>query len=79
MKKLLLLAIAAFFTLNVHAHGEQWLGVEILAKDIKWSPVQISIWPVHLCNPMTEIYGVLLSPGIFGFADKVYGYIQDAM
>ena len=73
MKKLLLLVALSFFTLNVHAHGGQWLGFAVLAKDVKWSPVQISLWPVHLCNPRTEIYGILLSPGIFGFADKVYG------
>ena len=73
MKKLLLLVALSFFTLNVHAHGEQWLGFTVLAKDVKWSPVQISLWPVHLCNPRATIYGVLLSPGIFGFADKVYG------
>ena len=73
MKKFLLLAFLSFFALNVHAHGEQWLGFGVLAKKAKWSPVQFSIWPVHLCNPRAEIYGVLLSPGIFGFADKVYG------
>ena len=73
MKKLLLLVALSFFTLNVHAHGEQWLGFTVLAKDVKWSPVQISLWPVHLCNPRATIYGILLSPGIFGFADKVYG------
>ena len=73
MKKLLLLVTLSFFTLNVHAHGGQWLGFTVLAKDVKWSPVQISLWPVHLCNPRTDIYGILLSPGIFGFADKVYG------
>ncbi len=73
MKKLLLLVALSFFTLNVHAHGEQWLGFAVLAKDVKWSPVQISLWPVHLCNPRAGIYGILLSPGIFGFADKVYG------
>ncbi len=73
MKKLLLLVALSFFTLNVHAHGGQLLGFTVLAKDVKWSPVQISLWPVHLCNPRTEIYGILLSPGIFGFADKVYG------
>ena len=71
--KFLLLAILSFFPLNVHAHGEQLFGIGVLVKNVEWSPVQISIWPVHLCNPRSEIYGVLLSPGIFGFAQKVYG------
>ena len=43
MKKLLLLVALSFFTLNVHTHGEQWLGFTVLAKDVKWSPVQISL------------------------------------
>ena len=73
LKKLFLLILLSLLSLNVFAHGEQWLGFAVLAKDVKWSPVQISLWPVHLCNPRATIYGILLSPGIFGFADKVYG------
>ena len=78
MLKKLLLILLPLLSLNVFAHGNEWIGSAII-KDAKWSPVQISLWPVHLCNPRAEIYGILLSPGIFGFADKVYGYIQDAM
>ena len=72
MLKKLLLILLPLLSLNVFAHGNEWIGSAII-KDAKWSPVQISLWPVHLCNPRATIYGILLSPGIFGFADKVYG------
>ena len=59
-------------SLNVFAHGNEWIGSAII-KDAKWSPVQISFWPLHLCGGETTIYGLNFSPGLFGFSRKVYG------
>ena len=71
-KKLLLMAVLTLFTCNLFAHGEQWLGVPLF-KEVKWTPVQISFWPVHLCPPGAEVYGLAVSPGLFSFCEKVYG------
>ena len=72
LKKILLLAVLMSFSLNLYAHGTEWIGNAII-KDAKWSPVQISFWPVHLCGLRTTICGINLSPGLFGFSWKVYG------
>ena len=72
LKKILLLAVLMSFSLNLYAHGEEWLGHAII-EDAKWSPVQISFWPVHLCGIRTTICGINLSPGLVGFSWKVYG------
>ena len=72
LKKILLLAVLMSFSLNLYAHGNEWIGNAII-KDAKWSPVQISFWPVHLCGNRTTICGINLSPGLVGFSWKVYG------
>ena len=72
LKKLFLLILLPLLSLNVFAHGNEWIGSAII-KDAKWSPVQISFWPVHLCGLRTTICGINLSPGLVGFSWKVYG------
>ena len=72
MKKFLLLTLLTLFSLNVYAHGTEWIGAAIF-KDAKWTPVQISLWPGHLCSPMAKVYGLAVSPGLFSFCKKVYG------
>ena len=72
MKKFLLLTLLTLFSLNVHAHGTEWIGAAIF-KDAKWTPVQISLWPGHLCSPMAKVYGLAVSPGLFSFCDELYG------
>ena len=72
LKKLFLLILLPLLSLNVFAHGNEWIGSAII-KDAKWSPVQISFWPLHLCGGETTIYGLNFSPGLFGFSRKVYG------
>ena len=73
MKKFLISTFFVLFSLNLFAHGNEWIAAAVLLKDAKWSPVQISVWPVHLCSPGTDVYGLAVSPGLFGFANKVYG------
>ena len=72
LKKLFLLILLPLLSLNVFAHGNEWIGSAII-KDAKWSPVQISFWPLHLCGGETTIYGLNFSPGLVGFSRKVYG------
>lgn len=72
LKKILLLAVLMSLSLNLYAHGNEWIGNAII-RDAKWSPVQISFWPVHLCGYRTTICGLNLSPGLVGFSWKVYG------
>ena len=72
LKKFFLLTLLTLLSLNVFAHGNEWIGSAII-KDAKWSPVQISLWPLHLCGGETTIYGLNFSPGLFGFSRKVYG------
>ena len=72
LKKLFLLILLSLLSSNVFAHGNEWIGSAII-KDAKWSPVQISFWPLHLCGGETTIYGLNFSPGLFGFSRKVYG------
>ena len=72
LKKLFLLILLSLLSLNVFAHGNEWIGSAII-KDAKWSPVQISFWPLHLCGGETTIYGLNFSPGLVGFSRKVYG------
>ena len=72
-KKFVLLTAVALFSFNLFAHGTEWIAAAVLFKDAKWTPVQISFWPVHLCSPRTDVYGLAVSPGLVGFADKVYG------
>ena len=71
-KKLLLMAVLTLFSCNLFAHGEQFFGTGII-RDAKWTPLQISVWPVHLCSPRTDVYGLAVSPGLIGLAGKVYG------
>ena len=66
LKKILLLAVLMSLSLNLYAHGEGWIG-NVIIKDAKWSPVQISFWPVHLCGYRTTICGLNLSPGLVWF------------
>ena len=61
LKKLFLLILLSLLSLNVFAHGNEWIGSAII-KDAKWSPVQISFWPLHLCGRETTIYGLNFSP-----------------
>lgn len=82
LKKFLLLTVLvlSFFSCNLFAHGRsdpglgQFLGGGLL-HDIKWTPLQISIWPLHLCSPCCKpvVYGLAVSPGWLGVASKVYG------
>lgn len=72
LKKILLLAVLTLFTCNLFAHGEQFFGTGII-RDAKWTPLQISVWPVHLCSPRTDVYGLAVSPGLIGFGNRVYG------
>ena len=72
-KKFVLLTALTLFSFNLFAHGTEWIAAAVLFKDAKWTPVQISFWPVHLCSPRTDVYGLAVSPGLVGFADKVYG------
>ena len=72
LKKILLLAVLMSLSLNLYAHGTEWLGAAIF-KDAKWTPVQISLWPGHLCSPMAKVYGLAVSPGLFSFCDELYG------
>ena len=66
------MAVLTLFSCNLFAHGEQFFGTGII-KDAKWTPLQISIWPVHLCSPRTDVYGLAVSPGLIGFGNRVYG------
>ena len=72
LKKFFLLTLLTLLSLNVFAHGNEWIGSAII-KDAKWSPMQISFWPLHLCGNRTTICGLNLSPGLVGFSWKVYG------
>ena len=72
LKKFLLLTLMTLLSLNVFAHGNEWIGSAII-KNAKWSPVQISFWPLHLCGGETTIYGLNFSPGLVGFSRQVYG------
>jgi len=73
LKKFFLLTVLGVFSSNLFAHGNEWIAAAVLIKDTKWTPIQISVWPVHLCSPRTDVYGLAVSPGLVGFADKVYG------
>ena len=72
-KKFVLLTVLTFFSCNLFAHGNEWIGAAVLFKDAKWTPLQISVWPMHLCSPRTDVYGLAVSPGFIGFSNKVYG------
>ena len=72
-KKFVLLTAVTLFSFNLFAHGNEWIAAAVLFKDAKWTPVQISFWPVHLCSPRTDVYGLAISPGFIGFANKVCG------
>ena len=72
IKKISALIAAMILSLDLFAHGGEWFGTAIIKKAL-WSPVQISFWPVHLCGFRTTIYGLNLSPGLFGFCYKIYG------
>ena len=73
LKKFFLLTLFTVFSSNLFAHGNEWVAAAVLFKDSKWTPVQISIWPVHLCSPRTDVYGIAVSPGFIGFANRVCG------
>ena len=71
MKKLLLILCSAILSFNVYAHGS--LQVDLLG-EVSWTPVNISILPIHLFSPLdTDIRGVYLSPGLVGLAKNIYG------
>lgn len=72
-KKFVLLTALTLLSFNLFAHGNEWIGATVLFKDAKWTPVQIAFWPVHLCSPRTDVYGLAISPGFIGFANKVCG------
>ena len=69
LKKFLLLTLMTLLSLNVFAHGNEWIGSSII-KNAKWSPVQISFWPLHLCGGETTIYGLNFPPAGLGSAGK---------
>ena len=71
-KKLLLLLLTVFVSLNAHAHGEQLLGI-VFFKNASWTPFQFSFWPWHLFSPRTDVYGIALSPGLIGWGNRVCG------
>lgn len=70
-KKFLLLLLAGFISLNVHAHGNPW-GIAFI-KNASWTPFQFSLWPLHLFSPRTDVYGLALSPGLIGGGNRVCG------
>lgn len=74
MKRLLLLICMILVSGNLCAHN--WgtlLGIPVFAGPApSWVPVQISVWPIHLF-PWTNVYGVVLSPGLLGGSHNVYG------
>ena len=70
-KKFLLLLLAVFVSLNVHAHGDPW-GISFI-KSASWTPFQFSFWPLHLFSPNTNVYGLALSPGLIGGGNRVCG------
>ena len=59
MKKLLLVLCVAILSFNVYAHGS--LQVDLLG-EVSWTPVNISIFPIHLFFPFAYRY----SWSIFG-------------
>ena len=71
-KKLLLLLLTVFVSLNLHAHGEQLYGIAFI-KNASWTPFQISLWPWHLFSPRTDVYGIALSPGLIGGGNRICG------
>jgi len=71
MKKFLLVLCGAILSFNVYAHGS--LQVDLLG-EVSWTPVNISIFPIHLFSPLhTDIRGVYLAPGLVGFARNISG------
>ena len=71
MKKILLILCGAILSFNVYAHGS--LQVDLLG-EVSWTPVNISIFPIHLFSPLhTDIRGVYLAPGLVGLAPNIYG------
>jgi len=72
MKKLIVILFSLFFVSSIYAHGVEWFGTSII-KDNKWTPLQISLWPVHLCDPASNVYGIAVSPGLVGGVKSVYG------
>ena len=71
MKKLLLVLCVAILSFNVYAHGS--LQVDLLG-EVSWTPVNISIFPIHLFSPLhTDVRGVYLAPGLVGLAPNIYG------
>ena len=73
LKKFLLLTVLMFFSLNAYPHGIEWFMPVVLFKDARWTPIQISFWPVHLCSSGTGVYGLAVSPGLLSWYEKVYG------
>ena len=71
IKKILLFTVFVLFALNVYAHDVLY-GTAIF-KNARWSPIQISLWPLHLFGGETGICGVNLSPGLLGGCKKFYG------
>ena len=66
---LFLFLFLTVFSLNVYAHGSAAANVFY---DVPWTPVNISIFPLHLFSPShTDVYGIYLSPGIIGIGKKV--------
>ena len=69
--KLFLFLFLTVFSLNVYAHGSAAANVFY---DVQWTPVNISIFPLHLFSPShTDVYGMYLSLGIIGIGKNVYG------
>ena len=71
MKKLLLVLCVAILSFNVYAHGS--LHADLFG-DVSWTPVNVSIFPVHLFFPLeTDVRGVYLPPGLVGYCKNLYG------
>jgi len=71
MKRILLILFSAVFTSGVYAHGS--LHADLFG-DVSWTPVNVSIFPVHLFFPLeTDVRGVYLSPGSVGYCKNLYG------
>ena len=82
MKKVLLVFFLIFLTtIQLPAAGRGWPDIRMAQPllDVKWSPVQISVWPVSLVPAVdhtytSDIYGLNLNlTTLFHYQNNVYG------
>lgn len=72
-KKIFLMALIALLPLQIFAHGMEWAVAGTIVRDADWTPVQINIFPIHLFSIQTDVYGIVLSPGLLGGGQHVCG------